>query len=128
MRERVGGDRAPDVHRAVDRVDDDARPGVAVAEADLAALLGDRGELAPAACSALELLEDDVLAAAVDLQRHVAALAEALVDGARGDPARARAKSSRCAGDDPPAGVEPVALRVGCNGIVATARHPRASC
>ena len=52
------------------------RLGAAVAERDLAALLGDRGELGAVACSGLELGEDDVLGLAVDDQAAVAALAD----------------------------------------------------
>ena len=60
--------------------------GGRIAERDLAALLGDRDEVGARVCvQLLELGEDDVLAAAVEHQRVVAALADALVDGAAGD-------------------------------------------
>jgi hypothetical protein len=62
----VRGDRAADVERAVDRVDDDLRR-TAVAEGDFAALLGNGEKGGAFGGELLELLEDDVLAAAVKL-------------------------------------------------------------
>ncbi len=84
--EAVRGQGAAGVERAVDRVDHD--PGwAAAAELDLAALLGDGDEGGALRCQRVELGEDDVLAAAVDDQGAIAALADALVLGARLDPA-----------------------------------------
>ena len=109
----MGGERAADVHRAVDRVDDDAGRGLAAAERDLAALLADGGEREPRGHRpGLELLEDDVLAAPVELQRHVAALAAALVDACARRCVAERGEELRLAGDDPAADVEPVDLGV----------------
>ena len=58
-------------------------------KADLAALLGDGDEGGALRGERLELGEDDVLAAAVDHQGAVAALADPLVDGALADRADA---------------------------------------
>src|SRR6201999_1378662 len=79
--ETVRGDRAARVQRAVDRIDDHPRRP-AVAEDDLAALLGDGDERGAFPSQLLQLDEDLVLAAAVDHQRVVTALADALVVGA----------------------------------------------
>ena len=62
------------------------RAGAARAEADLAPLLGDGEEGGALGGQRLELGEDGVLAAAVDRQGVVAALADPLVDGAGLDP------------------------------------------
>ena len=72
------------------------RVGAAVAEDDLAALLGDRGELGAVACRASSSAKTMSSASAVDHQAAVAALADARVLGARRDPAGA-ANSSRWA-------------------------------
>ena len=71
------------------------RRRAAVAEGDLAALLGDRGELGARLVQRLELGEDDVLRLAVDHQAAVAALADAGVLGA-GRDRRWCARTARC--------------------------------
>ena len=81
--------------------------GVAGAEADLTALLADRRHRDAVGGDPFELLEDDVLALAVELQRHVAALSAALVLGPRGDPLRG-AEEVRLPGGHPAAGIEPI--------------------
>ena len=93
--EAVRGQRAAGVERAVDRVDHDPG-GAAVAELDLAALLGDGDERGALLGQRVELGEDDVLAAAVDDQGAIAALADALVDGAGLDAAHL-IEDRRCA-------------------------------
>ena len=104
----MGGKRAAGVERAVDRVDHDPG-GTAVAEADLAALLGDGDERGPLRAERLELGEDRVLAAAVDDQAAVAALTDALVDGAGLDAAEPDRRSP--AGRPPCGGRFPASLR-----------------
>ena len=84
-------------------------PELAVAEGHLAALLGDRGELVALRVQRLQLGEDDVLAAPVDGERSVAALADAGVDGPGGDPVLL-GEQLAMGRDDPPAGGEPVRL------------------
>ena len=107
-RERVGGQGAADVHRAVDRIDDHPALRLTLSDLELPALLADREERVASCRSDLaELLEDDVLTAAVELQRHVAALAATLVDGPLGD-GRRRREQIRLASGYPPAQIEPV--------------------
>ena len=74
------GDGATRVQRTVDRVDDDLRRPP-LAEPNLAPLLRDGDERGAGVGEPLELAEDDVLAAAVDRQGPVPALAHPLVDG-----------------------------------------------
>ena len=105
--ERVRGKHAAGVQRAVERIDDRAygRPGVA--EHDLAALLGDGRELVSLGVQPLQLAEDDVLAAAIDGERAVAALADPGVDGAGRDSAHL-GEQLALGGDHAPAGGEPI--------------------
>ena len=105
-RDRVVGQAALGVHRAVDRVDDDQH--VLRAEVDQPALLAQRAEPRAAVVELLELGEDRVLGALVDDQRLVAALAavagllHALLRGGRlvEDAAQLRRRATR--------GAEPV--------------------
>ena len=76
----------PGVERAVDRVDDHPQRRLPTAEGDGAPLLGDGSELVSGVVEPLELVEDRVLAEAVDHQRLVSPLADALVLRARLDP------------------------------------------
>ena len=107
--ERVRGKHAARVQRAVEGIDDHANGRPGVAEGDLAALLGDRRELVPLGVQPLQLGEDDVLAAAIDGERAVAALPDPGVDRARGDPALL-GEQLALGGDHAPAGGEPVHL------------------
>jgi hypothetical protein len=101
----VGGNRASRVQRPVDRIDHHAH-GRVRPELDLAALLGDRHELVSFGVQPLELAERDVLGAAVDHERFVAALANALVLSSRLDPADL-GEDLALALDHAPAGVDP---------------------
>src|SRR5262249_29914022 len=83
--EAVEGNGPPRVQRAVDRVDDHAKGGITVPEGHRAPLLRDGGELMTLAVERLELVEDSLLAEAVDGQRPVTARADVLVLGALGD-------------------------------------------
>ena len=79
MLSAVRGDRAPGVQRAVDRVDDDAAPEPASPNRTSPRSSEIAVNSCPSACRRLQLGEHDVLAAAVDRERAVAALADALV-------------------------------------------------
>ena len=96
--ERVRGKRAARVQRAVERIDDDARPRT---PSSPKATSPRSSEIAvncvALGVQALELGEDDVLAVAVDGERAVAALADSRVDGARRRSRCCSANSSRCA-------------------------------
>ena len=108
-------DRPARVEGAVDRVHDHAHLGGPVPEGRFPALLGDGGELGPLRGQALELLEDDVLGAAVDGQGAVAPLADSLVDGTGRDPPFA--VEQLALGDDhPTTEPEPVCLECALDG------------
>ena len=78
-----------------------------VAEDDLAALLGDRGEVRAGVVEPLELGERDLLGVAVEDEAAVTAFADPRVYGPGLDPA-STVEELTLAGDDPAAGPEPV--------------------
>ena len=106
--ERIRRDRPPRVERPVDRIDHHDEPSGA-AEAHLPALLGDREEVEGAFVKPLELGEHDVLGAAIEPQRAIAALAPPLVRRALGDPWLG-GEEPALLGHYPPAGGEPAVL------------------
>ena len=108
-RDRVVGEAALGVDRAVDRVDDHDHAGVAVV--DLPALLADRGEARAVGVQAVELGEHGALGVGVDLQRAVAAAADvAGLEHALGGR-RARAQDRPQGGGRAPGRPEPVRLQ-----------------